>query len=98
MAKLRLKAFPASLSSDGIGIVIELSLAGQPIHPTEIVEVGSTAEALRVLQDYADRAATDGRGMAVFADIMPGDRAPAGWRKLRQNDTLRYVNVEKEAA
>lgn len=93
MPRLRLSAYRAAITKDGIGTQIDFAMAGSPPHPTEVVTVKTAADCDMYLRDYAARAQTHGRGMACFMAIVNGDRAPRGFNAL--NDTL-YVNLDIE--
>lgn len=89
MAKLVLsvnRAEKAEWSPDVVSIIFD----GKTHFPPEAVEIKTAADAEKALNEYTEKAKQSGLGLAVFASLARGERAPRGFKKLKWK---RYVNV-----
>ena len=63
-----------------------------PPFPRKVVEIRTAKDAVAALEAYAKEAESANRPLAVSGFLAQGDRAPAGFRKLRLQA---YVNLDK---
>ena len=94
MPKLILSAYRARRTTTGFA-QINLSLGATPPHPTETVNVKTSADCEMYLRDYAARAETYGIGMYCTSRIAKGDRAPRGYKDCM---TEIYICLDREPA
>jgi hypothetical protein len=90
MATLILSTYRAKNAGGFIQISFELGGTRPPVLAGRRVEFAKTAEALALLDAYAEEAAATGEGALVSASLARGCRAPSGFRQAKLE---RYVNL-----
>jgi hypothetical protein len=88
MATFRLTTMKSWKTEHGFTMIMDFS---EPF-PTRTVEAKTTAEALAHLDAYAKEAEATGLSLMCSINLKRRERAPSGFRKLADKETVRFVN------